>query len=122
MSHRLGLRLLSTVTRATTAALINTSGIEASADDGVLDTDVLHAATAEHDHRVLLEVVAFSWDVGGNFHAVSKTHAGDLTNSGVRLARGLGSYLDAHATLERGWIKGRAVLEVVEPTAEREDF
>ena len=66
---------------------------------------------------MLLEVVALAWDVGGHFHAIRKAHAGDLTDSRVRLTRGLRGYLRADATLERSRVERRAVLKRVEATA-----
>ncbi len=116
MRKRLCLRALSTVLRTSTATLVEACGIKASADDGVLDTDVLHAATAKHNHGVLLEVVALSGDVGSYFHAVGEAHAGDLTDSRVRFARGLGGHLHAHATLKGRRVEGWAVLKRVETT------
>ena len=60
-----------------------------------------------------------SGDVGGDLHPVGETDAGDLADSGVRLARGLGGHLGADTALEWRGIKGRAVLERIKATGER---
>ena len=124
MGRRIGLvlRLLSSVARAAAAALLDTCGVEATADDRVLDTNVPHATTAKHHDGVLLEVVTLTRDVGGNLHTVREAHASDLADSRVRLARGLRGDLRAYAALERRRVEGWAVLEVVETTAERDDL
>jgi len=121
-AHSTLFRLLSTVTRATTATLLNTRGVEATAHDGVLHADVLHATTAKHDHRMLLEVVTFTRNIRGNFHAVCKTNTSDFTDSRVRFARSLGGHFRAHATLEWGRVERRTVFQVVEATRKSEDF
>lgn len=124
-SHKISLnllRLLGSVARASLAALLEAGGVEFAAHDGVLDADILHAAAAKKHDGVLLEVVSFARDVGSHFHAVSKADAGDLTDSGVRFARGLGSHLGAHTTLKRRRIEGRAVLKVVKATTKSQDF
>lgn len=65
---------------------------------------------------MLLEVVSLTRDVGSYLHLVREAHAGDLTNSRVRLAGSFGGYLRAHATLERRRVERWAVLERVEAT------
>jgi hypothetical protein len=68
---------------------------------------------------VFLEVVGLARDVGGDFHTVGELHAGDLTDSRVRLARGFRSHFRADAALERRSVEGRAVLKRVEAAGER---
>lgn len=58
-------------------------------------------ATADEHNGVLLEVVTFAADVSPNFLAVSETHAGDFTESGVWFFRGFGCDFDTNATLQR---------------------
>ena len=111
-------RALRAITRAGRAALLETSGVELSAHYRVLDADVLHAAAAEHHHRVFLQIVPFSGDVGGNLHPVRESHTGDLTNSRVRLTRRLGGHLGTHAALEWRRIKGRSILESIKTAGE----
>ena len=51
---------------------------------------------------MLLQVVAFAADVGPDFVAVVQTHAGDLTQGGVRLFWCLGGYFDTNTALKGG--------------------
>ena len=117
--RRILLRTLITVARARGATFLYTARIQLAANDGVLDTNILHPASAKHHHRVLLQVVTFAGDVGGHFHAVSETNASDLTDSGVRLARCLSRHLRANAAFERRRIKSGAILERIKTASER---
>src|SRR6266404_8330323 len=81
-------RALRAVLGAALLAAGDAHGIEGAADDVVADArQVLHAAPADHHHRVLLEVVAHARDVAGHFQAVGEPHAGDLAQRRVRLLR-----------------------------------
>ena len=64
--------------------------------------EVLDAAAADEHHRVLLQVVAFAADVGGDFVAVGQADARDLAERGVRLLRRRRVDAGAHAALLRG--------------------
>lgn len=119
---QLGLRLLSTITGTTAAALLDTCGVELTAHNGVLDTNILHTTATYKYDGVLLKVVALTWDVGGNFLAVGEANTGNLTDSGVRLAGGLSGHLRADAALERRSVEGRAVLKRVETTGKSHDL
>ena len=110
--------LLRAIERAATAALLDAGSVELAADDGVTDTDVLHATTADEDNRVLLEVVTLSRDVGSDFHTIRKAHTSNLTNSRVWLAGGLGRNARTDTALERRIEIGRAVFERVKATTE----
>jgi soluble P-type ATPase len=58
------------------------AAVEGAADDVVAHArEILHAAAADEDHGVLLELVAFVGDVGDDFLAVRQAHLGDLTLS-----------------------------------------
>jgi hypothetical protein len=63
---------------------------------------------------VLLQVVANTGNVSGNFHAIGQTHTGDLTQSGVRLLGGGGTDSSANATLLGGRQVGSLVLQGVQ--------
>ena len=63
--------------------------------------------------------MALARNIGGYFHAVREAHAGDLTDGGVRLARGLRGHLCANAALKRRGVKSRAVFECIEATSKR---
>ena len=49
---------------------------------------ILDTAAADQDDAVLLQVVAFSGDVGRDLDPVGQTDTGNLTKSRVRLFRG----------------------------------
>jgi hypothetical protein len=63
---------------------------------------------------VLLQVVANTGDISGNFHTVGQTHTGDLTQSGVRLLGGGGTNSGADATLLGGGQSSSLVLKGVQ--------
>lgn len=58
-------------------------------------------------------------DVRGYFHAVREADAGNLTDSGVRLARSLRRHFSTHTALERRSVERRAILERVEAARKR---
>ena len=67
----------------------HTLGIQRTTNDVVTDAgQVLDTAAADHDHRVLLQVVALTRDVSSNFDTVSQTYTSYFTKSRVRLFRG----------------------------------
>src|SRR6188768_850604 len=109
----LGLRA---VLAAALLAVAHTGGIERAADDVVLDRrEVLHAATEDQDHRVLLQVVADARDVGRDLHAVGQAHAGDLAQGGVRLLGRHGPDLQADPPLLGGARDGDLALPQAVP-------
>ena len=63
----------------------------------ILDTPASH----EH-HRVLLQVVSLTRDVGRNLYLVGQPDSGDLAQSRVRLLRRRGPHLGADAPTLRG--------------------
>src|SRR5690625_7969772 len=93
--------LLGTVAATSLTTVFNTLGIQSTADDLVADTwKVFHTtATNKHD-GVLLEVVAFTWNVGGNFDNTGQADTCDFTKSGVRFHRGRGGHTSAHAAAQ----------------------
>src|SRR5688572_23933093 len=57
------------------AAVGDTGGVERAADDVVAHArQVLHAAAADEDDRVLLQVVPLAGDVGRDLHPVRETN------------------------------------------------
>lgn len=110
---------LGAVLAAALAASFYTCGVEHPAHYGVSETDVLHATATEKHDRVFLEVVTDAWNVCGDFHTVGKSNTSDLSDCGVRLLRGLGSNLDAYASLERREEISRLVGKNVEALGER---
>ena len=83
-------------------ALIDTEGIERTADDVVTNTwKVFHPTAANEDDGVLLEVMAFTADIGDYFESIGETHFGDFTESGVRLLRRPGHDLETNTAALR---------------------
>src|SRR5690348_12096381 len=96
---------LNAIAAARYVALFDRGGIETAAHHLVADVDVLHAAGAHNNHRVLLEVVALARNVGGDLLAIGKAHAGYFADSRVRLAGGRGGHLGAHTALKGAGVK-----------------
>src|SRR5581483_5062915 len=80
--------LLRAVAAAGLLAVADTGGVERAADDLVTHAgEILHAAAAHEDDRVLLEVVALTGDVGRDLHTAREPDTGHLPQRGVRLLR-----------------------------------
>src|SRR5206468_2491672 len=95
-------RAFRAVLRPTLLAAGDSDGIQGAADDVVADAGkVLHAATADHDDRVLLQVVADPRDVARDLHPIGEADAGDLAQGGVRLLRSRRVHAGADAPLLR---------------------
>ena len=75
---------------------------------------VLDTAAADQNDGVLLQVVANTGNVSGNFHTIGQTHTGDLTQSGVGLLGGGGTDGGADTTLLGGRQGGSLVLQGVQ--------
>src|SRR6266550_4396274 len=73
-------------------------------------SQVLDAAAADHDHRVLLKVMAFTRNVADHLEAIGQAHLGDLAKRRVRLLRGRGVDARAHAALLRRLLQRRHLL------------
>src|SRR4029078_4163054 len=74
-----GLRLLGALLRAALVAAAPARGVARSAHDVRANArKILHTTAANEHDRVLLEVVAFAGDVGGDFEAVGETDTGNL--------------------------------------------
>src|SRR5690606_6605674 len=70
---------------------------------------ILHPAATHQNHRVFLEVVAFTADVRNDFVAVGEAHLGDLTQGRVRLLGGGGVDASANAATLRAIFERRAL-------------
>src|SRR3569832_862845 len=80
------LRTLGAIERTALLAALDALCVEHAADDVIAHAGkVLHAAAADQDHRVFLQVVAFAGDVAHRLDARGQAHLGDLTQSRVRL-------------------------------------
>src|SRR3954463_6336679 len=105
------LRTLGAVLRTALLAVLDALRVEHTAQDVVAHTrQVLDAATADHDHRVLLEVMALTRDVADHLEAVGEPHLGDLTKRRVRLLRRRRIDARADAALLRALLQRRHLL------------
>ena len=91
--------------------VLHALSIQSTTDDVVTHTGkVLNTTAADQHHRVLLQVVANTGNVSGNFHTIGQTHTGDLTKGGVRLLGGGGTDSSAATALLGGRQIGSLVL------------
>src|SRR5215470_3792518 len=105
------LRTLGAILRTALLAVLDALGIQHAAENVVAHAgQVLDAAAADHDHRVLLQVMAFTRDVTDHLEAVGQAHLGDLAQRRVRLLRRRGVDARAHATLLRRLLQRRRLL------------
>src|SRR6185503_229354 len=92
--------LLGAVFRAALVAAVDARCVERSTDDVIADTrQILHTAAANEHDRVLLQVVAFAGDVGGDFEPVGQTHTCHFAERRVGLLGSGGVNAGADATL-----------------------
>src|SRR5690606_28813870 len=104
------LRTLGAVLGTTLLGVFHSGGIQRAANRVVAHTpQVLYPAAANQNDAVLLQVVAFTTDIGRNFKAVGQAYAPDLTQGRVRLFRRGGIYASTHSTtlrpvLQRGHV------------------
>src|SRR5208337_579183 len=73
---------------------------------------VLDPAAADHDHRMLLQVVAFARYVADDLEAVGQPDFGDLAKRGIRLLRRRCIYPRAHPALLRARLEMAGLLAV----------
>jgi hypothetical protein len=108
MIYSLGLRTLGAVLGASLATLGDAGGIERTADGVVTHTrQILHSTTADQDHGVLLQIMAFTTDVADDLFLVGQANLGNLAESRVRLLRGGGVNARANATALRAIVQCR---------------
>src|SRR2546427_491255 len=106
----LGLGLLRAVLGTGLLAVLDALQVKGATHDVVTHTgQVLHTAAAHQNNAVLLQVVAFTTDVGDDLEAVGQAHLGNLTQSGVRLLRRRGVHTGAHAAALRAVFHSRAL-------------
>src|SRR5690606_15371671 len=81
-----GFRALGSVLGAALAAITDAGAVQRAAHRVVAHArQILDAAAADQDDRVLLEVVAFTADVARDLEPVGQAHARHLAHRGVRL-------------------------------------
>src|SRR5215470_1442753 len=103
----LGLRALGAVLGTSLLAVGDADRIERSANHVVADSrQVLDAPAADHDDRVLLEVVADARDVGRDLDPVGEPHARHLAQRRVRFLRRRRVDARADAALLRRALQG----------------
>ena len=89
-------RLDCPVLAAATPAVRHALTVECTADYVVSDTrQVFDATASDQHHRVLLEIMTLTTDVGGDFYSVGQADSGDLPKGRVGLLRSHGTHLDA---------------------------
>src|SRR6476646_1554682 len=102
---------LRAVFRTALLAVLDALGIEDAAENVVAHAgQVLDAAAADHDHGMLLKVMAFPRNVADHLEAVGQAHLGDLAKRRVRLLRGRGVDARANAALLRRLLQRRHLL------------
>src|SRR5271156_1051575 len=105
------LRTLGAVFRPALLAVLDSLGVQHAAQDVVADAgQVLDAAATDHDHRMLLQVVALAGDIADDLEAVGQPHLGDLAERRIRLLRRRRIDARAHAALLRRLLQGRNLL------------
>src|SRR5450432_4946372 len=88
---RAGLGALGAVLRAALLAILNASGVEGSANNVITHArKIFHTAAAHKHDRVFLQVVADTWNIGGDFNGIGEAHASNLAQRGVRFLWRLG--------------------------------
>src|SRR5208283_5815172 len=107
------LRSLGAVFRAALLAVLDALGVEHAAQDVVAHSrQVLDPAAADHDHRMLLQVVAFARYVADDLEAVGQAHLGDLAKRRIQLLRRRRIYARAHPALLRARLEMAGLLAV----------
>src|SRR3982074_1157226 len=105
------LRTLRAVLRTALLTVLDALGIQHAAENVVAHAgQILDAAAADHDHRVLLKVMAFTGNVADDLEAIGQAHLGDLAERRVRLLRGRSVDACANAALPRGLLQRRNLL------------
>src|SRR4051812_4454738 len=105
------LRTLGAVLRTALLAVLDALGVEHAAQDVVAHArQVLHAAATDHDHRVLLEVMALARNVTNHLEPVGETNLRHFAERRVRLLRSGRVHAGAHTTLLRTLLQRRHLL------------
>src|SRR5271168_612175 len=100
------LRTLGAIFRPALLAVLDPLGVEHAAQDVVAHAgQVLDAAAADHDHRMLLQVVAFARYVADDLEAVGQADLGDLAKRRIRLLRRRRVDARAHSALLRACLE-----------------
>ena len=107
-----GLGTLCTVLGTGLHTTLYTLSIQSAADDVVTDTGkVLDSSAADHNNRVLLQVMTDTGDISSHFVTVGQSDSRDLTECRVRLLGRRGRYLGANASLLRAALIGHLIVQ-----------
>src|ERR1700722_15529184 len=107
------LRTLGAVFRAALLTVLDALGVQHTAQNVVADAgQILDAAAADHDHRMLLQVMALAGDIADHLEAVGQPHLGDLAQRRIRLLRRGRVDARAYAALLRARLEMAGFLAV----------
>ena len=110
------LELFGSVLAPTAFPVFNARSIQPAPYYMILDTrQVLNSATAQCNHRVLLQIVSHAGNIRRYFHAVGQPHAGKFTQGGIRFLGSHRSDLYRYSALERRRVINWPVLFAVKP-------
>src|SRR5579864_6570316 len=94
---------LGSVEGATAAALGDAVTVERTTHDMVAHArQVLDTPAANEHDGVFLQIMAFTGDIGGDFHTIAQAHTGNFAHGRVGLFGGHGAHLGADTAFLRG--------------------
>ena len=81
-------------------AFCDAIAVQRATDDMVADAwQIFHAPTTNKYYGMLLQIMAFTWNVSGYFQLIGQTHTSDFAHCRIRLLRCHCAHLGADATL-----------------------
>src|ERR1700733_15025014 len=107
------LRSLGAVFRTALLAVLDALRVEHAAKDVIANAGkVLDATAADHDHRVLLQIVALAGDIADDLEAVGQANLRDFAKRRIRLLRRRRVNARADAALLRARLEMAGLLAV----------
>src|ERR1700749_3142064 len=104
---------LGAVLRTALLAVLDPLRVEHAAQDVIAHArQILDAAAADHDDRMLLQIVTLAGDIADDLEAVGQPHLGDLAQRRIRLLRRRRIDARADAALLRARLKMAGLLAV----------
>jgi len=103
-------------------ACCHTSGVKYTTDDVIADTrQVFYTTTANHHHRVFLQVVTLARNICGNFNTIGQADAGYFSLCRVRFFRRYYPHAGANSAFQWSLSSHVATLIGIEcqPSAQR---
>lgn len=73
-------------------------------------TEVFHSTAPDEDHRVLLEIVPDTWNIGRYLYSICKANTCDLSKGRVRFLRRNGPDASANSTFLRIRFEGGRLI------------